>query len=82
MATQRTIHMKKDRSESGEGTEAVSSQRKPLLERYLLQVDRQTKSSFANKEDAQSAGAAIKKRFPIVHVQIYDTKSSESLLIS
>jgi hypothetical protein len=78
---QPTIHMRNKRSESEEGTEAVSSQRKPVIERYLLQVDRQTKSSFAKKEDAQSAGAAIKKRFPIVHVEIYDTNSSESLLI-
>jgi hypothetical protein len=54
--------------------EARISQRiRPALGRFLLQVDRQTKSSFPTAETAQSAGLAIKKIKPILHVTVYDT---------
>lgn len=43
--------------------------------RYWLQIDRQTKSSFDELEAAQLAGEALKKRFPNVHVALYDRQS-------
>jgi hypothetical protein len=49
-------------------------QTRPVEERFLLQVDGQLKRSFSNKEPAMTAGAAIKKAFPIVTVTIQDTK--------
>jgi hypothetical protein len=39
---------------------------------FRLQVDRQTKSSYATFEAAERAGLAIKKSHPIVHVAVYD----------
>ena len=57
-------------------------QLRPTQERYLLQVDRQTKRSFADVDEAQKAGEAVKKAFPMVMVSIYDTAKSVSLPIS
>jgi hypothetical protein len=57
-------------------------QLRPTQERYLLQVDRQTKRSFADAGEAQKAGEAVKKAYPQVMVSIYDTAESVSLPIA
>ena len=57
-------------------------QLRPTQERYLLQVDRQTKRSFAAVEEAQKAGEAVKKAYPMVMVSIYDTAESVSTPIN
>jgi len=49
-------------------------QARPTEERFLLQVDGQTKRSFSSKEAAVTAGAAVKKAYPIVMVTIVDTE--------
>jgi hypothetical protein len=48
-------------------------QLRPTQERYLLQVDRQTKRSFADPDEE-----AVKKAYPQVMVSIYDTAASVS----
>lgn len=48
---------------------------------FRLQVDRQTKDSFATYEEAEAAALAIKTRHPIVQVSVYDTVKSESKII-
>jgi hypothetical protein len=40
--------------------------------RFRLQVDRQTKASYATYEAAEAAGKAIKKDYPILQVAVYD----------
>ena len=40
--------------------------------RFRLQVDRQTKASYATYEAAEKAGKAIKKDHPILQVAVYD----------
>jgi len=40
---------------------------------FRLQVDRQTKSSYASYEAAEQAGLQIKKSHPIVSVTVYDS---------
>jgi hypothetical protein len=40
---------------------------------FLLRVDGQTKRSFSSKDPAMTAGAAIKKAYPLVMVTIVDT---------
>src|SRR4029450_1605730 len=40
-------------------------QARPIEERFLLRVDGQMKSSFSSKETAVTAGAKIKKAYPI-----------------
>jgi hypothetical protein len=52
--------------------EELPSQRTPLEDRFRLQVDRQTKSTYATLEAAEAAGMAIKKGHPLVHVGVYD----------
>jgi hypothetical protein len=51
-------------------------QRQPDTERYLLQIDRQTKRSFKTPEAAQAMALEIKARFPILQVSIYDGVSN------
>jgi hypothetical protein len=52
-------------------------QRRPTLERFRLQVDRQVKSSFVSFEEAEKIGNAIKKKYPLVEVSIYDAKEHQ-----
>jgi hypothetical protein len=44
-------------------------------------VDRQTKASYATYDDAEEAGLAIKKGFPIVQVTVYDAAEAVSKII-
>ena len=67
MATRLT--RKKD---SEDAPEVLPSQHKEAEGRFRLQVDRQTKASYATLEAAEAAGLAIKKGYPIVHVGVYD----------
>ena len=39
-----------------------------------MRVDNQTKCSFSSKEPAMTAGAVIKKAFPVVMVSVLDSK--------
>ncbi len=57
------------------------TQARPTEERFLLKVDGQMKCSFGGKEDAMSAGAKIKKAYPIVVVTIVDTKDGTTEVI-
>ena len=61
----------------------VFSQRKRPEEagRYWLQVDRQTKGSYATAEAAQSVAQAIKKGYPIVQVSVYDRVESTHTIV-
>lgn len=70
-----TISMpKKDKAAEPEIVKAT--QTRPTLARYRLQVDRQTKATFASLEEARTAGKAIKKAYPVVQVSIYDAELS------
>jgi hypothetical protein len=51
------------------------------MERFLLRVDGQTKRSFSSKEPAATAGAAVKKAYPIVMVTIVDAEDGTSEII-
>ena len=56
-------------------------QNKPETERYLLQIDRQTKRSFKTPEAARSAGLEIKGRFPALQVSIYNTVTKSRTVV-
>jgi len=80
MATRQIKMPVKDNSE--QDVEEVFSQRKrPERGRYLLQVDGQTKGSHATLEAAQMAASAIKKKYPIVQVSIYDSVDNSSTAV-
>jgi hypothetical protein len=53
--------------------EHIGQRKRPETGRFRLQVDKQTKASFVTSEDAEKAGLAIKKKFPIVQVTVYDS---------
>jgi hypothetical protein len=57
-------------------------QARPIEERFLLRVDGQMKSSFSSKETAVTAGAKIKKAYPIVVVTIVDTEEHTTEIIN
>jgi hypothetical protein len=56
-------------------------QRQPDTERYLLQIDRQTKGSFKTPEAARSMALEIKARFPALQVSIYDNVTKSRTLV-
>ena len=45
--------------------EVLSQSKRPEVGRFLLQVDRQTKRSYATAEAAEAAGMVIKKKPPV-----------------
>jgi len=58
------------------------SQARPIEKRFLLRVYGQIKTSFSTKEPAVTAGAVIKKAFPIVVVTVVDTEQSTTEIIN
>ena len=74
-----TIAMKQDQEEQIE--ERVGQRQKPDRGQFRLQVDRQTKQSFATYEAAAQAGMAIKSKFPNLQVAIYDRVASVQTII-
>ncbi len=82
MAARIAIKRKTKRSDAEEPAEQQSGQhRRPDKGPFRLQVDRQTKESYATYEEAAAAGLAIKKGYPIVQVMVYDTVKSERKII-
>jgi len=63
----------KERDESEPLPETFSQKKRPEAGRYNLQVDRQVKQSFVDLATAEETGTALKKKFPLVQVVIYDT---------
>jgi hypothetical protein len=53
-------------------------QQKPVLHRYWLQVDRQTKGSY---QSLQTAAKTIKSSHPLLLVGIYDAEKSQVMTI-
>ena len=62
--------------------EARPQQQQPDMDRYLLQIDRQTKRSFKTAEAARSTALEIKGRFPALQVSIYDSVSKSRTMVS
>jgi hypothetical protein len=74
--------VKAKRAPEKESSEEEPSQRKQTeAGPYLLQVDRQTKSSFNTFEAARSAAMQIKTGFPMLQVSIYDSVSKSYTLV-
>jgi hypothetical protein len=69
-------------SEPDEPVQELVTQRKRADGgRFRLQVDRQTKASYATYEAAEAAGKAIKKAYPILQVAVYDGVESVNKII-
>lgn len=76
-----TMTIPKKEKDTDESLPAARGQKREPLERFRLQVDRQTKASFGARAAAEKAGAAIKKSFPKVQVSIYDSQESTTIVL-
>jgi hypothetical protein len=65
--------MKMPGKTESEPEEHFSQRKRPEVGRFLLQVDRQTKSSYPTSETAYAAALAIKSEYPLLHVTVYDS---------
>ena len=61
--------------------EPVTQGKPAEVGRFHLQVDRQTKGSYATFEAAETAGKGIKKSYPILQVAVYDGIKSVNKII-
>ena len=73
MAIRATAKTKKAAEPEESAPESLGQRGRPEMGQFRLQVDRQTKSSYATYEAAEKAGLAIKKGHPILHVTVYDS---------
>jgi hypothetical protein len=80
MTTQQIKMPVKDNSER-EVEEVFSQRKRPERGRFLLQVDRQMKGSYATSEAAQAAALIIKKNYPIVLVSVYDSVDNSNTVV-
>jgi hypothetical protein len=78
---QRTKIMVKQPDADDPAAPDAGQRSRPETGRFRLQVDRQTKASFATSDDAEKAGLAIKKQFPVVQVAVYDSEEAVRKLI-
>jgi hypothetical protein len=62
--------------------EPQGQKKRPESGRFCLQVDRQTKASYASYEDAEQAALAIKKGHPVVLVAIRDVVEGVNTVIN
>ena len=77
----RTATMTTPKKEAAEPIMVKAGQARAPLGRFRLQVDRQTKATFASMDEAETAGKAIKKAHPIVQVSVYDAEQSAQTLL-
>ena len=61
--------------------EHLGRRKRPEQGRFHLQVDRQTKASYETNEAAEEAGLAIKKKHPILHVEVFDAVTGVTTVI-
>lgn len=61
--------------------ETATQRKQPDGGRFRLQVDRQTKASYATYEAAETAGIGIKKNYPTLQVAVYDGVESVNKII-
>ena len=61
--------------------EPFTQRKQPDGGRFRLQVDRQTKASYATYEAAETAGLGIKKNYPTLQVAVYDGVESVNKII-
>jgi hypothetical protein len=61
--------------------ELLGQRKRPEKGQFLLQVDRQTKTSYATYEAAEEAGLVIKRGHPVVEVAVYDAVGGANKII-
>lgn len=77
----RMATMSMPKKEAAEPIAIKAGQNRAPLERFRLQVDRQTKATYASMDEAEKAGKAIKKAHPVVQVSVYDAEQSAQTMV-
>ncbi len=77
----KTITKKPHLDDAVEEEQLPNQRRRPEAGPFRLQVDSQTKASFATYKEAASAGLVIKKGHPVVQVTVYDAVKGETKTI-
>jgi hypothetical protein len=72
---------KKPALEEPAAREVLGQRKRPEKGQFLLQVDRQIKTSYATYEAAEEAGLVIKRGHPIVQVAVHDTVAGVNKII-
>src|SRR5215467_1890648 len=80
MLTRPTLK-RSERSSDHEDLAPPKGQTRPVEQRYLLRVDGQFKRSFGSEEAARTAGAVIKKAYPVVVVTVVDSQEHNTEII-
>jgi hypothetical protein len=70
-----------DRSSEQDDLAPPKGQTRPVEQRFHLKVDGQFKRSFGIEEMAKTAGAAIKKVYPVVVVTVVDSHEHNTEII-
>ena len=77
----RVVKLREREEPASQMVQEVPSQKRPEVDRFLLQVGRQTKRSYATAEAAETAGMAIKKGHPAARVSVYDSVKTANKII-
>jgi hypothetical protein len=56
--------------------EMVAANRELPASGYALEVDGRLKAEFATKDGARAGAEALKKRFPMLQIRIYDAQTN------
>jgi hypothetical protein len=67
--------LKRPPKDEGVDEAPAQTQARAKEQRFLLRVDSQIKRSFSDKEGAVTAGAVIKKAYPVVMVTVLDSQT-------
>ena len=70
-----------DRSSDHDDLAPPKGQTRPVEQRFHLRVDGQFKCSFGSEEAAKTAGAVIKKAYPVVVVTVVDSQQHNTEMI-
>jgi hypothetical protein len=54
----------------------VAANRELPASGYALEVDGRLKAEFATRDGAKAGGEELKKRFPMLHIRIYDAQTN------
>jgi hypothetical protein len=77
-----TIKAKLKEALDADDSEVTAGQQKrPEMAQFRLQVDRQTKASYATYAAAEEAALVIKRRYPIVRVTVFDVVAAASTVV-
>jgi hypothetical protein len=81
MLTRPTLKRSDRSSSDQDDLPPTKGQTRPVEQRFLLKVDGQFKRSFGSEEAATTAGAAIKKAYPVVVVTVVDSQGHNTIKV-